>query len=427
MSFEQFSNSKTAWPIFRPFRHKNFSIFFTGQGVSLVGTWMANIAMSWLTYRLTGSAALLGVVGFLTNIPLLILSPFTGSVADRFSRLSIVRAAQIIEMILAIILAYLTLSGTIQVWHLMLLGFLMGITLSFEIPARQALIVQMVGLDDLPSAIGLNASMFNGARMIGPAIAGPIVSVFGEGICFAINSLSFLAVIISLYSLKLAPFVKSEEKESVFDNIKQGFISSFSDEATRKTLFLVAFTALVGMPFLVLLPPYIKNVLGGSATLYGWVMACSGAGATIAALTLVQRVRIVSLPNRIGLANLWFGIGILLFALIPYVPIGMIIIAGLSFAAIVQAASSNTLVQMVVVDNMRGRVMGIYSMMFLGMLPIGSLIWGFITEHLGSQIAFSIMGTGLIISGILYLKNKPTISHDTTPRAPHTFVHVPSA
>lgn len=422
------NNSQQAlWPILRPFQHRNFSIFFVGQGISLIGTWMASIATSWLTYRLTGSAALLGVMGFLSNIPLLILGPFTGGLADRFNRLTIVKIAQITEMILAAILAYLTLSGIINVWHLMILGFLLGVTFAFEIPARQALIIHMVGLDDLPNAIGINAAMFNGARMIGPAIAGAIIATFGEGVCFTINALSFLAVIFSLYSLKLVPFVKSEVSESVFYNIRQGFVSSFSDEATRKTLLLVAYTGLMGMPFLVLLPPYIKNVLAGNATLYGWVMACSGAGAMTAALTLVQRVRIVSLPNRIGLANLWFGIGILLFALIPYVPLGMIIIAGLSFAAIVQAASSNTLVQMVVSDNMRGRVMGIYSMMFLGMLPIGALIWGFIIEHLGSQIAFSLMGAGLIISGTMYLKNRPTISHPTTPHAPHTFAHGPSA
>jgi len=295
-------------------------------------------------------------------------------------------------------------------------------------PARQALVVKLVGLRDLPNAIGLNASLFNGARMVGPAIAGVLVAAYGEGICFVINAISFLAVLSGLYMMRLKPYKPKDNHGSVIENIREGFKEAFHVKPIRKTLFLVAATSLIGLPFVVMLPAYVKTVLMGDAKLYGLVMASSGAGSMVAALTMVQWVRLEWLPRRIAIANLFFGAGLLVFSQINYLPAAMAVMFFLSFCFIVQMASSNTLIQLIVNDKLRGRVMAIYSMMFLGLLPFGSLLMGWLTDQIGAREVFAIIGIGMMLTGGIFYRFRPTVS-TKPPQSPEqrTFVHEPSA
>jgi len=414
-------------PVLRPFLQRNFRLMYIGQGVSVIGTWMATIAMSWLVYRLTGSATLLGVVTFLGHIPQFILGPFVGAVADRYDRLVIVKVAQFVMFLQAIVMAVLVLTNSIQIWHILALSLVMGIALSFEIPARKALQVSIVGLRDIPNAIGLNSSMFNGARMVGPAIAGVIIANYGEGICFAINAISFLAVLISLWMIDLKPWKPKGDQGSVFDSMREGIRAALESTPIRKTLVLVAFTSIVGLPFLIMLPAYVKTVLVGDAKIYGWVMACSGAGAFVAALTIVQWVRLEWLPRRIAIAATLFGAGVLIFSQIKSLPMAMIVMFLLSYAFMVQVASSNTLIQLVVDDKLRGRVMAIYAMMFLGILPFGSLLMGWLTDKVGAQQVFSIIGILMLIGGAVFYRFRPSVvTEPPQSLEPHTFAHEPS-
>lgn len=379
--------------LLRAFKYRNYRLFFCGQGVSLIGTWMQTLAMSWLVYRLTGSAMLLGVVGFSAQIPTFLLAPFTGVVADRFNKYRIILTMQFLAMLQALTLAALVLSGRIQVWHIIALSAFSGIVNAFDMPARQAFVVEMVEKkEDLGNAIALNSSMFNSARLIGPSMAGIIISLVGEGVCFLLNGLSYLAVIYALLAMKLKPAQKKPFSAEFLKPLLEGVAYTFGSAPIKYIIMLLALISLTAMPYTVLMPIYAKETLHGGPRTLGFLMAFSGIGALTAALRLASRRNVAGLEKRIPAAAGLFGLGLIALSLSRSFPLAALFIALASFGLITQMAVSNTIIQTIVADDKRGRVMALYSMAFMGLAPFGSLLAGWTAHHLGAPGAILISG-----------------------------------
>jgi MFS family permease len=398
--------------MFRSLRHRNFQLFFGGQLISLIGTWMQMLAQSWLVYRLTRSAALLGMVGFASQIPVLFLSPVAGIFADRHSRHRIVIATQCLMMLQALLMAALTLAGKINVWEIFLLALFLGIINSFDIPARQSFIVEMVGTEDLMNAIALNSSMFNAARSIGPAIAGILVSALGEGLCFLLNGLSFLAVIAGLLLMKLPRRSPRGKAGSGLDQLKEGFRYVGANPAIWALMLLLAVISLLGMSYTVLMPIFADKILFSGAQGLGQLLTAAGIGALFGALWLARRQETRGLDRIVGRAAGGFGASLVLFAFSQAHWLSLLLLLSTGFCIMVQLGSTNTLIQSMVSNTMRGRVMGIYSMMFLGMAPFGSLIAGFMAEHLGAPIAVLCCGVASIFGASAFLYYRPSLKID---------------
>lgn len=387
--------------MFRALKHRNFRLFFSGQLISLIGTWMQMIAESWLVYRLTGSALLLGTVGFVNKIPTFFLASVGGTVADRYSRHRIVIATQASSLVLAFILAALTLTHTVQVWHVMVLATMLGIVNAFDMPARQAFIVEMVGKEDLMNAIALNSSMFNGARIIGPAIAGILVATIGEGWCFFGNGISFIAVIASLLLMKLAPFAAQSRKSSAIQDVVEGFRFVRHTAPIRALLLLLGLVSLVAMPYAVLMPIFADQILHGGARGLGILMGATGVGALIAALILAMRTGVRGLGKWVAIASTGLGVSLILFSFSRSLWLSAALLVPVGFCMMLQMTSSNTLIQAMVPDRLRGRVMAVYTMMFMGMAPIGSLLAGSIAHGIGAPLTVAAGGgLGLIGAGM---------------------------
>lgn len=389
---------------FRALRHRNFQLFFAGQFISLTGTWMQNVAQSWLVYRLTGSVVLLGMIGFASQIPVFLLAPIGGTTADRYNRHKILILTQSVAMVLAFILAFLTLTGNIQIWHLFVIAAGFGIANAFDIPTRQAFAVDMVGRDDLINAIALNSSMFNGARIVGPAIAGVLVAAVGEGWCFFANAVSYIAVIAGLLMMKISPILVPRTV-SAFSHIAEGFRYVATTKPIRALLLLLGLVSLVGMPYAVLMPVFADQYLGGGSSTLGFLMGASGTGALIAALMLAARKHVFGLGRWVAFACAGLGVGLVLFSVSRslWLSAAMLVIVG--FSMMTQMSASNTLVQAMIPDHLRGRVMSVYSMMFMGMAPFGALLAGMLAGYIGppETIAFG----GLVcIAGAAYFAMK---------------------
>lgn len=376
----------------RAFRHRNYRLFFGGQLISLCGTWMQVVAQSWLVYRLTGSSILLGLVGFCSQIPVFLLSPLAGSAADRYTRRWIMVCTQCSAMLLAFLLATLTLTGAIQVWHLPIIAALLGVVNAFDVPARQAFVVEMVGKDDLINAVALNSSMFNGARIVGPAIAGVLVALVGEGWCFFLNAVSYLAVIAGLLLMHLPGKVHLRPYGTTLQSIVEGFRFSWSERTIRALLLMMALISLVGMPYAVLMPIFAAEVLQGGPKALGLLMGSAGIGALAGALVLAARRHVQGLDRWIALSSLGFGTSLILFSLSKWFWVSALLLIPAGFSMIGQTASTNTLIQTLVPDNLRGRVMSVYSMMFIGMAPFGSLLAGTLAHRLGAPATVAIGG-----------------------------------
>jgi MFS family permease len=383
----------------RALRHRNFQLFFGGQLISLIGTWMDNIAEAWLVYRLTGSSLLLGTVVFAGQIPVFLLAPIGGMVADRWNRQRVVIATQAISMVLAGILAVLTLTGRVTVWEVVVLAALMGAVNAFDIPARQAFLVDMVGREDLINAIALNSSMFNGARVIGPSIAGILVASIGEGWCFAANSISYIAVIVGLLLMHVNRTPVETRRVSPFEHIVEGFRFVWNTGPIRALLLLLGLVSLVAMPYSVLMPIFAAKILHGNARTLGVLMGATGVGALGGALTLASRSGVKGLGR-------WIAI---LFSLSRWYLLSVALLVPVGFAMMVQMASSNTLIQAMVPDRLRGRVMAVYSMMFMGMAPIGALLSGWSADHIGAQWTLALGGVMAIIGAAFFARNLPKI------------------
>jgi MFS family permease len=393
----------------RALRHRNFQLFFSGQLISLIGTWMDSIAEAWLVYRLTGSSLLLGTVAFAGQIPVFLMAPIGGMVADRWNRHRVVIATQAISMVLAGILAALTLSHRVTVWEVVVLAALMGAVNAFDIPARQAFLVDMVGREDLMNAIALNSSMFNGARVIGPSIAGILVASIGEGWCFAANSISYIAVIIGLLLMQVNRAPVEARRVSPFEHIVEGFRFVWNTGPIRALLLLLGLVSLVAMPYSVLMPIFAAKILHGNARTLGVLMGATGVGALGGALTLATRSGVKGLGRWVAVACASFGMFLILFSFSRWHVLSVVLLVPVGFAMMVQMASSNTLIQAMVPDRLRGRAMAVYSMMFMGMAPMGALLSGWSADHIGAQWTLAIGGVGAIIGAALFARNLPKI------------------
>ncbi|MFZ0336295.1 MAG: MFS transporter [Candidatus Acidiferrales bacterium] len=394
--------------MFRALQHRNFQLFFAGQLISLIGTWMDTVAEAWLVYRLTGSSLLLGTVAFAGQIPVFLLAPVGGMVADRWNRRSIVVATQTASMILAGILAALTLSGRVKVWEVVTLAALMGVVNAFDIPARQAFLVEMVGREDLMNAIALNSSMFNGARVIGPAIAGILVASIGEGWCFFANSVSYIAVIAGLLMMKLNRRVV-EVPASAFEHIAEGFRFVRNTKPIFALLLLLGLVSLVAMPYSVLMPIFAARILHGNARTLGTLMGATGIGALTGALILASRTGLKGLSKWVAFCCMGFGAALILFSFSHWYFVSVAFLVPVGFFMMVQMASSNTLIQAMVPDRLRGRTMAVYSMMFMGMAPLGSLLAGALGNRIGAQWTVALGGLGAVIGGAVFMRQLPRL------------------
>ncbi|MGC1829130.1 MAG: MFS transporter [Candidatus Acidiferrales bacterium] len=393
----------------RSLRHRNFQLFFSGQLISLIGTWMQTIAQSWLVYRMTGSSLLLGTVAFAGQIPVFLFAPVGGMVADRWNRRRIVIATQTTAMILALVLAFLTLTKRVTVGEIMLLASLMGIVNAFDIPTRQAFLVEMVGREDLMNAIALNSSMFNGARIIGPAIAGILVAGIGEGWCFFSNGVSYIAVIAGLLLMRMPAWQRQREMAPPFEHIAEGFRFVRDTAPIRALLLLLGLVSLVAMPYSVLMPIFAAHILHGNARTLGTLMGATGAGALGATLLLALRRGVRGLGRWVAIASGAFGVFLILFSLSRWYILSVILLVPAGFAMMTQMASSNTLIQVMVPDRLRGRVMAVYSMMFMGMAPLGALLSGAMAQRIGAPWTLGSGGAVAIVGAIVFARHLPKI------------------
>ena len=390
----------------RALRHRNFQLFFSGQLISLTGTWMQTVAQSWLVYRLTGSSLLLGSVGFASQIPVFLVAPIGGMVADRVNRHKVVISTQIASLVLAFILSALTLTHTVKVWHIFVLAALLGVVNAFDIPGRQSFLVDMVGRDDLMNAIALNSSMFNGARVIGPAIAGILVARIGEGWCFFANGVSYIAVIIGLLLMRVhCP--RRSESDSPLEDIIEGFRWSSHTGPIRSLLLLLGVVSLVGMPYTVLMPIFADRILHGGARGMGILMGFTGIGALLGALTLALRSGIRGLGKLVSICCAGFGISLIAFSFSKIFWLSAALLIPVGFFIMLQMACSNTLIQSMVPDALRGRVMAVYSMMFMGMAPFGALLGGAMADRVGAPIAVATGGAASIAGAIWFARQLP--------------------
>ena len=387
--------------MFRALQYRNYRLFFMGQIVSLVGTWMQSVAQSWLVYRLTGSALLLGLVGFCGQFPVFLMASVGGMLADRHNRQRIVIATQTSAMILAFILAALTLLGHIRVWEIMVLATLLGVVNAFDIPARQAFVVEMIQPPDLINAIALNSSMVNGARMIGPAVAGLTVAAVGEGWCFFVNGASYIAVIAGLLMMKITP-KERESPDSGLKSVVEGFRWVAHTGPIRALLLLLGLVSLTGMPYAVLLPIFADRILHQGARGLGMLMAAAGTGALTGTLVLASKQGVRGLGKWITVAASCFGVALILFSFSRSFLLSMAFLFPAGFAMMIEMASSNTLIQTMVPDELRGRVMAIYSMMFMGMAPFGALWAGAAAHHLGAPMTVAIGGVVCLAGGVTF-------------------------
>jgi MFS family permease len=392
----------------RALRHRNFQLFFSGQLISLIGTWMQSVAQSWLVYRLTGSALLLGSVGFASQVPVFLFSPLGGIAADRINRRYIVITTQIAAMLLALILAALTLLGKVQVWHVFVLASLLGVVNAFDIPGRQSFLVEMVGRDDLMNAIALNSSMFNGARVIGPAIAGILVAKFGEGWCFFGNGVSYIAVIVGLLLMRVQAPVRAA-MASPLEHMMEGFRFVNETAPIRALLLLLGLVSLVGMPYVVLMPIFADQILHGGARGLGILMGATGVGALLGALTLAFREGVKGLGRWVAWCCAGFGASLVVFATSHRFWLSVVLLLPVGYTMMLQMACSNTLIQVMVPDALRGRVMAVYSMMFMGMAPIGALLGGALAERLGAPITVGVGGLACLVGACWFALHLPKI------------------
>lgn len=400
-----------AWKFaLRALRARNYRLFFSGQTISLIGTWMTRIATSWLVYRLTGSAVLLGVVGFAGQIPAFVLGPFAGVWVDRWDRHRTLVVTQALSMLQSFALAALALANVITIPQLIWLSLAQGVINAFDMPARQAFVVQMIEKrEDLGSAIALNSSMVNAARLIGPSVAGLIIAASREGYCFLIDGVSYIAVIVSLLAMRISKLPAARKSTPMVHELREGWRYATRFAPIRNILLLLALVSLVGMPYTVLVPIFAARVLRGGADTLGFLMGASGVGALCGAVVLAARRSVLGLGRVIPLAAAAFGVGLIGFGLshLLWLSLAMMLITG--GAMMQQLAASNTILQTIVEEDKRGRVMSFYSMAFMGMAPFGSLLAGFLAQRIGAPYTLVVSGVVCVASAAWFATRLPAI------------------
>jgi MFS family permease len=403
--------------MWRALAHKNYRLFFAGQSISLIGTWMTRIAMSWLVYRLTGSALLLGVVGFAGQIPSFLLAPLAGVLVDRWNRHRLLVITQVLALLQSLALALLALSGLIKIWHVVLLSVFQGLINAFDMPARQAFVVEMVEKRaDLANAIALNSSMVNAARLLGPSIGGVVIAAVGEGWCFMFDAVSYLAVIASLLAMTIAPrILKTTNGANILQQLREGWTYAVRFVPIRNVLLLLALVSLVGIPYTVLMPVFADEVLHGGPGTLGLLMAASGVGALVGAMFLARRTTVLGLGKFIPLMAGTFGAGLVLFSFtrVLWLSLALMFVTGLGF--MVQMAASNTVLQTIVDEDKRGRVMSFYTMAFMGTAPFGSLLAGTVAARIGAPHTLLFGGIGCILGALWFASSLPALRRDVRP------------
>lgn len=411
--FGSASRYSHAW---RALRHPNFRLFVGGQSISLIGTWMTRVATSWLVYRLTGSALLLGTVSFCGQIPSFLFAPFAGVAVDRLDRRQVLLWTQAISMAQSLALAALTLSGRITIPWLIALSIVQGITNAFDMPGRQSFMIQMIDeRNDLSNAIAINSSMVNMARLIGPSLAGLLIAAVGEGFCFLFDGLSYIAVLVSLIAMHPRPQPARRSATSIFAELREGWSYVTGFTPIRTLLLLFALLSLMGMPFVVLMPIFAAQVLGGGPHTLGFLMGAMGVGALISALTLAVRKSVRGLVSIILLAALVFGVGLIGLGLSRNFWLSSIaaLIAGMGMMQ--GMAASNTVIQTLVSEEMRGRVMSYYTLAFVGMAPFGSLLAGTLAHHLGAPHTVLLSGSAVLLGALWFYTLLPAVRRDIRP------------
>ncbi|HEX5432380.1 MAG TPA: MFS transporter [Bryobacteraceae bacterium] len=400
----------------RALRSRNYRLFFAGQSVSLIGTWMTRIATSWLVYRLTDSAFLLGITGFAGQIPAFFLAPLAGVWIDRWNRHRTLVVTQILAMIQSLALAALALSGLINIWWIIGLVFFQGLINAFDMPARQAFVVEMIEQrSDLGNAIALNSSMVNGARLIGPAIAGVIIAAAGEGYCFLIDGLSYIAVVASLLAMNIRPAEARVSNKRVLEELAEGWKYVTASPPIRSILLLLALVSLVGMPYSVLVPIMAGGILHGDANTLGFLMGMSGVGALVSAISLAMRRSVVGLGRMIPISAAIFGAGLAFFGLSRLLWISLVMMMFVGFGMMQQMAASNTILQTIVEDDKRGRVMSFYTLAILGVAPIGSLVAGSVAAKIGTPATLMIGGVLCAVGGLWFWRKLPVLRNHIRP------------
>jgi MFS family permease len=392
----------------RAFKHRNFRLFYAGQAISLIGTWIQQIALSWLIYRTTGSGFLLGLATFCSQIPMLLFLPLAGLLSDRHDRRKLMIVAYLLAMIQAGTLGTLALTGAIQIWQILVLGFLYGTIMAFETPARQSLISQMVSdREDLPNAIALNSVLMNGGRLIGPPIAGVLLVFISEGWCFLINSASFVAIIASVSMMKLAAKPRAITSSTLRNEFTVAARYAWNERPIRLFLAMVAMVSLTASPYTVLMPIFARDVFVGDAHTLGFLVGCAGLGAVIGTAFLATRPNVLELSRLVPFTAAAAGIALMLVGISKAYWLSLALMACLGFGIIVTAASVNMMLQTIVHEDKRGRIISFYAMAFLGIAPIGGLIAGTLAGRLGAPATAMIDGACCLLGTLALMRELP--------------------
>jgi MFS family permease len=396
--------------IFRSLQYRNYRLFFAGQSVSLIGTWMQRIAMPWLVYHLTGSAFLLGVVSFAGQIPTFLIAPFAGVLTDRFSRYRVLLVTQIVSLLQALTLAILALAGDLQIWHIVALSIAMGCINAFDVPSRHSFVIEMVEKkEDLGNAIALNSMMFNGARLIGPSIAGLMLATTGEGICFLINAISYVFVITSLLMMRVPRREIKKKGTHMLRELKEGLDYTFGFAPIKYLILLLGLVSLMGGSYQVLMPVYAKEVLHGGSGTFGFLMGAAGLGALLGAVYLASKESLLKLGRLIPAACALFSIGLISIAFSRFFLLSMFLLVITGLGMMLHTASSNTILQTITDDDKRGRVMGFYTMAIMGTAPFGSLLAGALAKGIGTTATIFIGGAVCLTGAIFFYRKLPEL------------------
>lgn len=400
----------------RALEHRNFALFIGGQLFALIGYWMQNVAQSWLLYRLTGSATLLGILGFASSVPILLFAPIAGLVSDRANLHRLMFAIQLLQMAQAVVLSALALSGTIQPWHIVVLSMLLGVSIAFELPVRHAYLVELVGgKEDLPNAVAITSMMANGGRLVGPALAGLAIGVIGEAGCFALNALSFVAVIVTLAMIRVRPTPRAPSHTPFVKGLAEGVAYAWNSVPIRLLLAMLALVAFLATPYVALMPVLVRDVFRGGAEQMGFLLSAAGLGALTGTIFLAARRSVRGLVKVIVLASFSAGSALTLLAWSKFVWLALPLLAVIGFGILVTSVSVNMILQTIVDDDKRGRVMSLYTAAFLGVAPFGALAAGAAADAIGAAATVTV-GGALCIAGALYLAGKrPQIQEHIVP------------
>jgi MFS family permease len=395
---------------FRTLRYRNYRLFFGGQCISLIGTWMQQIAVSWMVYRLTNSVFLLGVVSFAMQIPTFVFSPFAGVLTDRWDRYRILLVTQSLSMLQALVLAIFVLSHTVTVWHIIVISLFLGCVNALDLPTRQSFLMAMIeNKEDLGNAIALNSAMFNASRLVGPAVAGILISMVGEGWCILLNAVSYLAVITALMSMKLSVVRPEKKNTNIVQELKEGFMYAYGFTPIRAILLLLALTSIMGVPFSVLLPPFAKDILYGGSDTLGFLMSAAGAGALVGAVFLASRRSVLGLGKILVLSSGLFGLSLIGFSFSRVIWMSLAFMFTTGMGLMVMIAAGNTLLQTIVDDDKRGRIMSFFGVAVIGVGPFGSLVAGSLAGMIGVPYTLLIGGGFCIVGSLCFARVLPRL------------------